>query len=161
MPRVNGPLAVRAGARAAAAGGGFALTECLVALLVFSLAIGGALLAQLEALRRTSDALTHQRALRLLHDLRQREGLPALAAQVGAAGIALGAGGDASPLPAALRGWARAAGDHRSGIPGARLCLRDEAGQLLLTLVWAGPGSEAAAGCRAPHRSASLLTSAS
>ncbi|MEQ8265257.1 prepilin-type N-terminal cleavage/methylation domain-containing protein [Pseudohaliea sp.] len=118
--------------RAAASRQGFALVEVLVALLVFSIAIAGALRAQLGALAATRDTLAQVRASRSLQDLVQR-GLGENLAMLAPASLPV-AGGD--PLPgaaAALGGWASLVQD---GLVDARLCILRRGVLLEVAIAW-------------------------
>jgi type II secretory pathway pseudopilin PulG len=134
---------------------GYALVEALVALMVFSLAMAGALRVQLGALTATRDTLAQARAGRLLQDLAQRDGLASIAALVPASmPLAPTAGAVLSGIPG---DWRRLAAPAQAGPPAGRLCI-DRVGPLLeFAIAWQGTDGLPGGGCDDGSRRVTLL----
>jgi prepilin-type N-terminal cleavage/methylation domain-containing protein len=116
--------------RAPASPQGFALMEVLVALLVFSVAIAGALRGQLGALAATRDTLAKVRAGRLLQDLVQR-GLAESLAELAPATLPLIDG--APDAPPALDDWSS---QLQGALVDSRLCILRQGAVLEVAISW-------------------------
>lgn len=135
---------------------GMAMVEVLVALLVFSLALAGALEAQLRAFSSTRSTVAALRGLRLVADLAQREGVATLAA---GAPVSLPLT-EVPAVPGMTRSVARwfvAAAEPQVAPTAAVLCVERAGPVLRLSLAWPPPGESAVPGCGAAARRASML----
>lgn len=130
---------------------GFSLFEFLVALIVFSIAVSGALTAQLDAMSGTRETLNRMAALRILSDLANRDGVSTLTPRV----MRLEAAAGAQDLPPLLAAWAA---DASNALPPARdatLCIARDAALVTLALAWGA--DNAADDCDAPGKRVRLL----
>jgi Tfp pilus assembly protein PilV len=119
------------------------MAEVLVALLVFSIAVVGALRAQLGALTATRDTVAQLRASRLLEDLVQRGDSERLAL-LAPATLMISGRAVAPANPIALDDWAA---QWQAGPLEARLCIVPQGELLEVAISWQSSRTPAAPAC--------------